>query len=196
MICALLGARAGMDATAKLTGGISSRAQQPADGQSRIPRRRRCSITGFDGLVPAYLAAASVRQCVPRAVWPGLDRKRRIAQPPRGLRVAGCAGAGSGWCCWSSSPPTSRGTRLSHGVRLRLTSWSSLQGKLARPERFELPTPWFVARYSIRAELRARGNGGDYRDLSAWRRVTRHAAGARTDRALSPGGEGGRLWIF
>ena len=22
-------------------------------------------------------------------------------------------------------------------------------GKLARPERFELPTPWFVARYSI-----------------------------------------------
>ena len=23
------------------------------------------------------------------------------------------------------------------------------KGKMARPERFELPTPWFVARYSI-----------------------------------------------
>ena len=30
---------------------------------------------------------------------------------------------------------------------------------LARPERFELPTAWFVARYSIQPELRAHGGG-------------------------------------
>jgi hypothetical protein len=29
--------------------------------------------------------------------------------------------------------------------------------KLARPERFELPTPWFVARYSIQLSY---GRGG------------------------------------
>ena len=32
---------------------------------------------------------------------------------------------------------------------------------MARPERFELPTPWFVAKYSDPAELRAR-NEWDY----------------------------------
>ena len=37
-------------------------------------------------------------------------------------------------------------------------------GKLARPEGFEPPTSWFVARCSIRTKLRARGKkGGSYR---------------------------------
>ena len=37
---------------------------------------------------------------------------------------------------------------------------------MARPERFELPTPWFVARYSIQLSY-GRVNDPDYRDSLA-----------------------------
>ncbi len=38
---------------------------------------------------------------------------------------------------------------------------------VVRPERFELPTAWFVARYSIQLSY-GRKEGGDYRDINSW----------------------------
>ena len=63
-----------------------------------------------------------------------------------------------------ASNPAGRGkpidtSRTRQSVSVRRARAVPSTGCMARPERFELPTAWFVARYSIQTELRARGEG-------------------------------------
>ncbi len=47
---------------------------------------------------------------------------------------------------------------------------------LARPERFELPTPWFVAKYSIQMSY-GRLRGADYTEENAENKTKEHDGG-------------------
>ena len=87
-----------------------------------------------------------------------------------GDALSGWTGGRRGPCRRPGRSPARRAVSGTRGNERERTSRS-----LARPERFELPTPWFVARYSIRAELRAR-EGRDYRGSSAGRRVPRRGS--------------------
>ena len=66
-----------------------------------------------------------------------------------------------------------------------------LKEKLARPERFELPTPWFVARYSIQLSY-GRAAGNLWRDLRVSWGPGQCPVAAKAQR-LAPGRRGGGI---
>ena len=82
-------------------------------------------------------------------------RATLVGPRPRGRRLRGVVREASGAVL----------TRPSLPIPLVLRPRSLVegdQGGVARPERFELPTPWFVARYSIQLSY-GRVRGRDYR---------------------------------
>jgi hypothetical protein len=121
---------------------IIERCQRRAAGSSNFEQRTAAIIEGLPGKESIGAPGEIARRCAPRPFGTAVALRRRPTWPAAKLSNSACLSAGS----------SNHDTELSEPA-----NGFQARNIMVRPERFELPASWFVARRSIQLSYGRKG---------------------------------------